>query len=259
MTSVSTTAVPIDDAALKSSVGAATRGLLDLKQPDGHFVFELEADATIPSEYVLLRHYLAEPVDAALEAKIAVYLRRIQGAHGGWPLVHDGPFDMSASVKAYFALKMIGDPIDAPHMTRAREAIRAHGGAARSNVFTRIMLALFGFIPWRAVPVMPVEIMLLPRWFPFHLDKMSYWSRTVIVPLLVLMTLKPRARNAKGVRIDELFVEPPQSIGPAPKAPQQKASWFWFFHVVDNLLRWSEPLFPKSTRRRAIERATAWV
>ena len=119
MTSVSTTAVPIDDAALKSSVGAATRGLLDLKQPDGHFVFELEADATIPSEYVLLRHYLAEPVDAALEAKIAVYLRRIQGAHGGWPLVHDGPFDMSASVKAYFALKMIGDDIDAPHMVRA--------------------------------------------------------------------------------------------------------------------------------------------
>ena len=105
---------------------------------------------------------------------------------------------MSASVKAYFALKMIGDPIDAPHMARAREAIRARGGAARANVFTRLMLALFGFIPWRAVPVMPVEIMLLPKWFPFHLDKISYWSRTVIVPLLVLMALKPRARNPQG-------------------------------------------------------------
>ena len=141
--------------------------------------------------------------------KIAVYLRRIQGAHGGWPLFHDGDFDMSASVKAYFALKMIGDAIDAPHMARAREAILARGGAARANVFTRIMLALFGFIPWRAVPVMPVEIMLLPKWFPFHLDKISYWSRTVIVPLLVLMALKPQARNPKGVRIDELFLEPP--------------------------------------------------
>jgi squalene-hopene/tetraprenyl-beta-curcumene cyclase len=186
------------------SVEAACRALIALQQPDGHWVFELEADATIPAEYVLLRHYLAEPIDAALEAKIAVYLRRIQGDHGGWPLFHDGAFDLSASVKAYFALKMIGDSVDAPHMVRAREAIRARGGASRSNVFTRMMLALFDFIPWRAVPVMPVEIMLLPKWFPFHLDKVSYWSRTVLVPLLVLQALKPRARNPKGIAIEEL-------------------------------------------------------
>ena len=169
-----------------------------MQRPDGHFVFELEADATIPAEYVLLRHYLAEPVDSVLEAKIAVYLRRIQGEHGGWPLFHDGDFDMSASVKAYFALKMIGDPVDAAHMVRAREAIRSRGGAARSNVFTRFMLALFGFVSWRAVPVMPVEIMLLPKWFPFHLDKISYWSRTVIVPLLVLQALKPGRATQRG-------------------------------------------------------------
>src|SRR3954464_581027 len=151
-------------AKLESSIDSATLALLEYQRPDGHWVFELEADATIPAEYVLLRHYLAEPVDSALEAKIAVYLRRIQGEHGGWPLFQDGAFDMSASVKAYFALKIIGDSVDAPHMVRAREAIRACGGAARSNVFTRLMLALFGFIPWRAVPVMPVEIMLLPKW-----------------------------------------------------------------------------------------------
>src|SRR6478735_3621575 len=101
MSSVDATAAPIDDAALGGSIGAATRGLLNFKQPDGHFVFELEADATIPSEYVLLRHYLGEPVDAALEAKIAVYLRRIQGTHGGWPLFQDGDLDVSATVKAY--------------------------------------------------------------------------------------------------------------------------------------------------------------
>ena len=122
----------------------ATRALLDRQQPDGHWVFELEADATIPAEYVLMRHFRGEPVDAELERKIAVYLRRIQGAHGGWPLFHDGAFDMSASVKAYFALKMIGDSVDAEHMRRAREAIRARGGAARANVFTRTLLALYG-------------------------------------------------------------------------------------------------------------------
>jgi squalene-hopene/tetraprenyl-beta-curcumene cyclase len=244
---------------LEQRIETAAQALLALQRPDGHWVFELEADATIPAEYVLLRHYLGEPVDAALEAKIAVYLRRIQGAHGGWPLFRDGELDVSATVKAYFALKMIGDPIDADHMRRAREAVLARGGAERANVFTRIMLALFGFVSWRAVPVMPVEIMLLPKWFPFHLDKISYWSRTVIVPLLVLMAKKAKARNAKGVRIDELFVAPPQALGPAPKAPQQKASWFWFFRGVDNVLRASEPYFPKRTRRRAFDRAVAWV
>src|SRR5256884_3698954 len=239
------------------NIEAATRALLAMQQPDGHWVFELEADATIPAEYVLLRHYLAEPVATELEAKIAVYLRRIQGDHGGWPLFHDGAFDMSASVKAYFALKMIGDSVDAPHMVRARDAIRARGGASRSNVFTRMMLALFDFIPWRAVPVMPVEIMLLPKWFPFHLDKVSYWSRTVLVPLLVLQALKPRARNPKGIAIEELFLEPPRTIGLAPKAPQQKALWFWFFRGVDLVLRFIT--FPKRLRQRAIERASAWV
>ena len=244
---------------LDRSIDAATAALLACQRADGHWLFELEADATIPAEYVLLRHYLGEPVDAALEAKIAAYLRRIQGTHGGWALFADGAFDMSATVKAYFALKMIGDPPQAEHMHRAREAIRTRGGAERSNVFTRCLLALYGIVPWRAVPEMPVEIMLLPKWFPFHLDKISYWSRTVIVPLLVLMALKPRARNAKGVRVDELFLDPPQTLGPTPKAPQQKASWFWFFRGVDEVLRVAERFFPKRLRRRAIDRAVAWV
>ncbi len=129
--------------ALAASIASATRALLDYRQPDGHWVFELEADCTIPAEYVLLGRYLGEPVDPVLEAKIANYLRRVQGAHGGWPLVHDGAFDMSASVKAYFALKVIGDSADAPHMVRAREAIHSRGGAIHSNVFTRFMLAMF--------------------------------------------------------------------------------------------------------------------
>src|SRR6202049_2336814 len=118
---------PLDDA-LEQHIQKATQALLAQQRPDGHWVFELEADATIPAEYVLLRHYLGEPVDAALEAKIAVYLRRVQGDHGGLALVHVRQLDISASVKAYFALKMIGDPIDADHMRRAREAMLARGG-----------------------------------------------------------------------------------------------------------------------------------
>ena len=244
---------------LDAHIDSAVQALLARQHADGHFLFELESDATVPAEYVLLRHYLGEPVDAALEAGIAAYLRRIQGSHGGWPLFADGAFDMSATVKAYFALKMIGESPQAEHMRRAREAVGERGGAERSNVFTRCLLALYGIVPWRAVPVMPVEIMLLPKWFPFHLDKISYWSRTVIVPLLVLLAKKPRARNAKGVNIAELFLDPPQQLGPTPKAPQQKASWFWFFRGVDDVLRTVEPWFPQKLRRRAIDRAVAWV
>jgi squalene-hopene/tetraprenyl-beta-curcumene cyclase len=244
---------------LESSIASATRGLLDYRQPDGHWVFELEADSTIPAEYVLLRHYLAEPVDAALEAKIANYLRRVQGAHGGWPLVHDGAFDMSASVKSYFALKMIGDSVDAPHMVRAREAIRSRGGAINSNVFTRYMLAMFGVLTWRSVPVLPVEIMLLPMWSPFHLNKISYWARTTIVPLLVLAALKPRAKNPSGVGIDELFLQDPRSIGMTARAPHQSRGWFALFSTLDRVLRVIEPLFPGKLRARAIDSAVAFV
>jgi squalene-hopene/tetraprenyl-beta-curcumene cyclase len=245
--------------ALEPAIERATGALLAAQRRDGHWVFELEADATIPAEYVLLKHYLGEPRDAALENKIGAYLRRIQGAHGGWPLFYAGDFDMSASVKAYFALKMIGDDVDADHMRRAREAIRSRGGASESNVFTRVLLALFSILSWRALPVMPVEIMLLPRWFPFHLDKISYWARTVIVPLLVLQALKPKARNPSGVGIDELFLQAPGTVGPRSKAPHQKWSWFLLFRAIDVLLRLVEPAFPKRVRQRAIKAAVAFV
>ena len=159
-----TTDTPPDD--LERSIGKAARALMDLQRADGHWVFELEADATIPAEFVLLKHYLGEPEDLELERKIGVYLRRIQGDHGGWPLYHGGAFDISASVKAYFCLKMIGDDLEAPHMARARQAIRAHGGAMAVNVFTRIQLALYGDMDWKEIPTMPAEIIMLPKWFP---------------------------------------------------------------------------------------------
>jgi squalene-hopene/tetraprenyl-beta-curcumene cyclase len=248
---------PLSD--LDTALAAATAALLARQQPDGHWVFELEADATIPAEYVLLTHYLGEAADPVLEGKIAAYLRRNQGAHGGWPLFYGGAFDISASVKAYFALKMIGDTPDAAHMRRAREAILAHGGAAGSNVFTRILLSLYGILTWRSIPVMPVEIMLLPRWFPFHLSKISYWGRTVIVPLLVLMALKPRARNPRGVSIDELFVAPPHTVGPPAKAGHQRRALSALFRGFDALLRASEPWMPRASRQRAIDAAVGFV
>ena len=246
---------------LDAVIEDAKAELMKLRAEDGHWVFELEADATIPAEYILLKHFLARSeaeLDPALEKKIAAYLRATQGEHGGWPLFHRGDINISATVKAYYALKIAGDDIDAPHMKRARAAILAQGGAAKSNVFTRVMLALYGQVPWRAVPVMPVEIMLLPRWFPFHLAKVSYWSRTVIVPLLILMALKPKARNPRNVHIRELFPVPAEQVTRYMTNPTGTRLGGALI-VLDRLLRAVEPFFPKAPRARAIRSAVEFA
>jgi len=245
------------DAALGDTIARATRALLALQREDGHFAFELEADATIPAEYVLLVHYLGESPDLSLERRIGNYLRRVQSNDGGWPLYHGGTSDISAIVKAYFALKMIGDSPDAPHMRRARDAVLTRGGAAQANVFTRILLSLYGESPWRNVPAIPVEIILLPRWFPIHISKMSYWARTVIVPLLVLAALKPVASNPRKIHVRELFAE--NAGPPRARAPHQNRVWAAFFHLLDGILKGIEPLWPKKLRRLAIVRCVAFV
>jgi squalene-hopene/tetraprenyl-beta-curcumene cyclase len=244
-----------DSSPLDRAVAEARDALIAQQHEQGYWLYELEADCTIPAEYIMMMHFLDE-IDAALELKIANHLRARQAGHGGWPLYHDGDFDMSCTIKAYYALKLAGDSSEAPHMQRARDAILQRGGAARANVFTRIALALFGQLPWRGVPYIPVEIMLLPRWFPFHLDKVSYWSRTVMVPLFILCTRKPKARNPRNVDIRELFTTPPEKerhyfrrTGVLTKV----------FLLLDRLGRVIDPLIPGPMRALATRRAEQWI
>ena len=244
---------------LDQSIERAEAALLKMQQADGHFVFELEADVSIPAEYVLFHHFRGSPIPLGLGVKFARYIRDRQADHDGWPLFEDGAFNISSTVKAYFALKLLGDSLEAPHMRRARAAILAHGGAAQTNVFTRALLALFGEMPWSAVPVMPVEIMHLPRWFPFHLDKISYWARTVLVPMMVVHTMRPRAVNLLGIGIAELFVTPAFAVTSWPSGAFQSPFWTAVFRGVDKMLRVAEPWFPQRSRQTAVVKAERWV
>jgi squalene-hopene/tetraprenyl-beta-curcumene cyclase len=240
---------------LDGAIDRAKRQLLDKQHSEGYWVFELEADCTIPSEYILMMHFMDE-IDEALQTKIANFLRVHQSKDGSYPLFRGGPGDISCTIKVYYALKMAGDSIDAPHMKKARDWILAHGGGAKANVFTRIMLAMFQQIPWRGVPFIPVEIMLLPKWFPFHLDKVSYWSRTVMVPLFILCSYKVKARNPKKIGVGELFVTDPEkerNYFSHVKTPMGKA-----ILGLERFGRRLEPLIPGFVRRKATEKAKDW-
>lgn len=244
-----------DNQKLEQAINTATQQLLSHQREDGHWVFELEADCTIPAEYVMLYHFFGR-IQPEKEARIARYLRRVQSDQlgncgGGWPLFHGGPLDISCSVKAYFALKLIGDDPEAPHMIAARKAIHAAGGAERCNVFTRGTLALFGAVPWRAVPMMPPEIMLLPRWFPFHISKISYWARTVVVPLTVVIGRRPQAQNPTGANIGELFLTPPEEVKEWAGGAHQAEPWATLFKGLDSALHRARKLFPRTHRHRA--------
>jgi squalene-hopene/tetraprenyl-beta-curcumene cyclase len=203
-----------------------------------------------------MMHYMDE-IDDVLQEKMARYLRATQATstHGGWSQYYGGAIDLSCTIKAYFALKAAGDDPNAEHMRIAREAVLSHGGAAKANVFTRILLALFQQVPWRATPYVPVEIMLFPRWAPFHIEKISYWARTTLVPLTILCSLKAKAINPRNISIRELFVTP----------PEEEQHYFIrggllnrTFLALDKVGRFVDRLMPKWIRQRAVAKAEAW-
>ena len=239
---------------LDSSIKSAKSKLHEQQHDDGHWVYELEADCTIPAEYILMNHFAGE-IDDKTEEKIGAYLRAQQNEEGGWSLYTGGNFDLSCSVKTYFALKLIGDDQREEHMIRAKKMILNHGGAAHCNVFTRITMALFGQVPWRATPFIPAEVIILPKWFPFHIDKVSYWSRTVMVPLFILCTLKPSAANPRGIDIRELFIIPPEDEQNYFKVttPLKRA-----FLILDHIGRLAEKLVPAFIRRYSIRKCEQW-
>jgi squalene-hopene/tetraprenyl-beta-curcumene cyclase len=243
---------------LNQAISRARNHLLSLQDPKGYWVFDLEADCTIPAEYVLLQRFLQRPLPSEGAAALANYVRRRQLPQGGWPLFKDGAANLSATVKAYFALKLLGDVVEEPHMVRARRFVLSVGGASKVNVFTRISLALFGQIPWRSVPAMLAEIMLLPRWFFFNLYKISYWSRTVIVPLLILLNERPVCSLSREEGVEELFLEPPHELVHLDHFVPGDRIKNLFIHL-DRTLKQLDRFAPRLIRNKALKRAERWT
>lgn len=247
-------AIESPEATINEAIHRGQEELLRLQHEEGYWHFDLETDSGMTADYVLMMHYMNE-IDEALQNKIAMYIRQNQTDDGGWSIYYGGPSNLSASVKAYYALKLAGDDPDLPYMKKARKAILTMGGAENSSVFVRILLALFQQIPWQGVPFLPVEIILLPRWFPFHIQKVSYWSRTVMVPLFILCSVKPRAKNPRGIGIPELFSIAPERIRACPiRSPLNQ-----FFLVLDGIGRRMERVIPHWIRQRALKKAESWI
>jgi len=246
---------------LQAAIARGTQRLESLQYAQGYWVGELEGDSILQSEYILLLAWLGRH-GQPLAHKLARRLLEQQEPHGGWVQFPGGPIDISASVKAYFALKLTGHAPSCPALRRAREAILAHGGADSVNSFTRFYLALLGQVPFSVCPAVPPELVLLPRWSPICLENMSAWTRTIVVPLSIIWALQP-ARPVPGeLGIRELFLRPPQAWPPlrCPGLESGGRLWSWdrFFRTLDRLVKRAErwKLLP---RKRAVRVATQWM
>jgi len=206
---------------LKQATAAKERAcdwMLDNQHLDGYWCGELEGDTILESEYVLLLAWMGK-LDDPIVSECAEYIRQQQLPDGGWGLYPGAPLEISASVKSYWVLKMVGDAPDSEHMLRARTAILAAGGAEKVNSFTRYYLALLGIISYQQCPAVPPELVLLPNWFPVNIYKMSSWSRTIVVPLSLLWAFQPRTELPAEHKIDEIFVKSPEELSMTmPKA-----------------------------------------
>ena len=242
---------------LADAINQAAAYLLTVQNPSGgYWVGELEADSTLTSEYIMLRHFTGR-VDPLREKKAVRYLIESQLPDGGWNIFYGGASDISATVKAYVALKLAGVSPSESFMVKARENVLAKGGAAEVNVFTRLTLSLFGQYSWEGIPVMLPEFVLLPKWFYFNFYQVSYWSRTVIIPLLIIAAHRPVCQIPPSRGIDELFLQAKETV--RLKRDRKLMTWRNLFLAIDHVLRWYQRHHLTSVRRRALAVASSWV
>jgi squalene-hopene/tetraprenyl-beta-curcumene cyclase len=251
---------------LEAAIERTRDYLLSKQAPEGYWVGELEGDTILESEYILLLAYLGR-ADSPTARRAASYVLSKQLPGGGWAIYPGGPLEISASVKAYWSLKLAGHSPESEPMARARLAIREAGGAEQVNSFTRYYLALLGVIDYEKCPAVPPEIMLIPQWCPFNIHEMSAWSRTILVPLSLLWAFRPQHRLPREHDIRELFLTSPEEL-PATMGPSslvdalKKPTWInWdrLFRGIDRAIKLAERLHFAPLRKLAVRRAADWM
>ena len=247
-----------NDEEIASAIARAQENLLRQQKPDGHWCGELIVDSTLCSDYILFMHWCGD-VDAQLQRRCVRHILKRQLPDGGWNIYHGGPSEINASAKAYFALKLAGCSVDAPFMQEARANIIRRGGIPQMNTFSKLYLALLGQFPWKYLPAIPVEMVLLPRWAPFHICKMSSWSRAMLVPLAIINHFKPTRILPGEKQLHELY--PLGTEQSDLRLPRGEPFWTWrnFFLRLDDTLKFLQPLRIRPLRRRALEEAERWM
>ena len=232
--------------------------LLSLQRSDGYWWFTLEANEGVGAGFIFVMNYLG-CVDEGLQRGICNRIRDVQRQDGTWSVYKDGPGDLSTTIECYLALKIGGWDINDPMMRRAREFVLKSGGIEKTRVFTRIHLAMFGFLPWESCPAMPPEMIFLPSWLPMNIYDFSSWARCTVVPLTILMALKRTRRLPKHVTIDELFCSPPDQRDYSFTTDKSLISWEKFFIYLNHFLKVYERLPFKPFRKSAIRRCADWI
>jgi squalene-hopene/tetraprenyl-beta-curcumene cyclase len=246
------------DAEISQAIARAQENLLRQQKPDGHWCGELMVDSTLCSDFVLFMHWCGE-VDAQLQRRCVRHILKRQLPDGGWNIYHGGPSEVNASAKAYFALKLAGYSADAPFMQEARANIMRLGGIPQMNTFSKLYLALLGQFPWKYLPTIPAEMVLLPSWAPFHIYKMSSWSRAMLVPLAIINHFKPTRALPGEKHLHELY--PIGTEQSDLRLPRSERFWTWrnFFLRVEDVLKFLHPLGFRPMRRRALKEAERWM
>jgi squalene-hopene/tetraprenyl-beta-curcumene cyclase len=244
---------------VESSISKASEFLLSLQHPDGYWCGELEADSMLEADYIFL-HKLLDSGDPGRIERAHAEMWRYQNDDGSWSLYPDGPGNISLSVKCYFAAKLMGVPADDPRMVKCREWILVNGGVVACNTFTKMYLCAMGQYDYDAVPAIPPEIVLFPKWFYFNIYEISSWSRSILVPLAIIYAKKPFKKIPTEQSIDELFVGGrANSILRLRMDRKNKISWRNFFLVLDRLTHWFEAVHIRPLRALALRRAEKWM
>ena len=220
-----------------ATADAARRFLFSQQYQEGYWCGELEADTTLESDYILL-HTLLGTGNPERIRKAANYILKHQNEDGGWGIYLGAPSNVSASVKAYFGLKLAGYQADHPALVKARRKILELGGITRVNTFTKIYLCFFGQYDYMAVPAVPPEIVLFPNWFWFNIYEISSWSRGILVPLAIAYAKKPFKKIPPDMGVDELFLHGQNKKHMRLPWAKKLVSWRNFFLVVDRVTHW---------------------